>query len=161
VAAQIGKHLSLRGLAIAGVPVNADDPNGMAAETACQPSGLSSQAIIAPSLRSFCRRDGANSTGRRFCSSDCSAMVINDSITMALAATTRSKAAARCTAISTYDPWASRQDAASGVPGWSFADSTGIPVVAQALAKRSRASRAALSRSSACQVIGATAVLSP
>jgi hypothetical protein len=80
-------------------------------------------------------------------------MVISDSITVALAATTRSKAAARCTALSTYDPSASRQDAASGVPGWSFADSTGIPFAAQALANRSRASRAALFRSSATAAV--------
>src|SRR6266550_1403355 len=101
--------------------------NGMAAETACQHSGLSSQAIITLSVRSLCRRAGANTTGRRVCSSDCSAMAMSDSITEALAATTRSKAAARCTAISTYDPSASRQDAASGLPGSSFADSIGMP----------------------------------
>src|SRR2546425_6656500 len=54
--------------------------NGMAAETACQHSGLSSQAIITPSVRSLCRRAGANSTGRRVCSSDCSAMGMSDSV---------------------------------------------------------------------------------
>jgi len=45
-----------------------------AAETACQHSGLSFQAIITLSVRLLCRRAAANSTGRRVCSSDCSAM---------------------------------------------------------------------------------------
>jgi hypothetical protein len=88
-------------------------------------------------------------------------MAMSDSITVALAATTRSKAAARCTAISTYEPSASRQDAASGLPGSSFADRSGMPTAAQALAKCSRASRAVLSRSSACQFIGATVAVLP
>jgi hypothetical protein len=88
-------------------------------------------------------------------------MAMSDSITVALAATTRSKAAARCTAISTYDPSASRQDAASGLPGLSFADSIGMPTFAQACAKTSRASRAVRSRSSARPFTDATVDVCP
>ncbi len=134
----------------------------MAAEIACQHSGLSSHAIIAVSVRLPCSRDGANSTGRRVRSSDCSAMALSDSITAALAATIRSKAAARAAATSAYEPSASRQDAAGRAPGCSFAARIRMPFAAQACAKRSRASRASRSRSSAYQsVCAAAAALAP